>query len=95
MSWTSCFTASPAAAACSLSTLERVDEREFGYLLAWIGRAYESSVGPDGDPPRSSIDGRATIVLRAPADPLRERTRLRAPHGTLELPDFTLEVVRR
>jgi uncharacterized protein (TIGR02677 family) len=79
----------------ALSTLERVDQREFGYLLTWIGRAYESSAGPDGTRRAASIDGRVTIVLRAPADPLRQRTRLCAPHGTLELPDFTLEVVRR
>ncbi len=78
-----------------LSTLERVDAHEFRHLLAWIGRAYEAPAGPDGARRAGSTDGRATILLRQPADPHRERTRLRAPHGTLDLPDFHIEVVRR
>ena len=64
--------------------------------ICWPGSAAPTSqLGrPDGDRRASSIDGRATIVLREPpADPLRERTRLRAPHGTFDLPDFELEVV--
>ncbi len=78
-----------------LSALQQVDAREFDHLLGWIGRAYESPPGPDGVRWASSTDGRATIALLPPADPLRERTRLRAPHGTLDLPDFRIEVLHR
>jgi uncharacterized protein (TIGR02677 family) len=78
-----------------LSTLERVDAHEFRHLLAWIGRAYEAPPGPDGARRAGSSDGRATIVLRQPADPGRDRARLRAPHGTLDLPDFQIEVAGR
>jgi uncharacterized protein (TIGR02677 family) len=78
-----------------LSALERVDEREFVHVLRWIGRAYESPAAADGTRNALSIDGRAAIVLRAPADPLRERTILRAPHGRLDVPDYALEVRAR
>lgn len=78
----------------ALSALESVDTHEFRHLLAWIGRAYEASAGPDGLRRATSTDGRATIVLRQPADPLSERARIRAPHGTLDLPDFRVEVIR-
>ncbi|HWH12505.1 MAG TPA: TIGR02677 family protein [Solirubrobacteraceae bacterium] len=79
----------------ALSSLESVDTHEFRHLLAWVGRAYEAPAGPDGLRRASSTDGRVTIVLRAPNDPLRERARIRAPHGTLDLPDFRLEVLER
>ena len=78
-----------------VSSLERVDAHEFRHLLGWIGRAYESPPGRDGARRASSTDGRATIALRPPADPRRERARLRAPHGTLDMPDFEIEVLRR
>jgi uncharacterized protein (TIGR02677 family) len=78
-----------------LSSLARVNHSEFRHLLAWIGRAYESPVGADGRRRAGSTDGRATIALREPADPHRERTKLSAPHGTLDLPDFELEVLTR
>lgn len=78
-----------------VSMLERVDAHEFRHLLAWIGRAYEAAPGPDGARRASSTDGCATIELRQPTDPRGERARLRAPHGTLDLPDFRLEVVPR
>jgi uncharacterized protein (TIGR02677 family) len=78
-----------------LSALTQVNHGEFRHLLAWIGRAYESPPGPDGGRRAQSTDGRATIVLREPRDPFRERTRLTAPHGTLDLPDFELEVLTR
>ncbi|MGH2842519.1 MAG: TIGR02677 family protein [Solirubrobacteraceae bacterium] len=78
-----------------LSSLERVNHSEFRHLLAWIGRAYESPAGLDGARRAASTDGRATIALREPRDPHRTRTRLRAPHGTLELPDYELEVITR
>lgn len=78
-----------------LSDLAHVNDEEFRHLLAWIGRAYESPAGADGARRASSTDGRATIMLREPRDPQRERTRLNAPHGTLELPDFELEVLTR
>jgi uncharacterized protein (TIGR02677 family) len=77
-----------------LSALEHVDRAEFAYLLAWIGRAYESAPAVDGSRRAGSADGRAAIVLREPRDG-SERTRLQAPHGTLDLPDYTLEVVPR
>ncbi|MGI8414515.1 MAG: TIGR02677 family protein [Solirubrobacteraceae bacterium] len=78
-----------------LSMLQHVDAREFSHLLEWIGRAYEAPPSRDGTRQAGSRDGRATIALRPPADPTRERTRMRAPHGTLDLPDFQLEVLRR
>ena len=78
-----------------LSSLERVDAHEFRHLLGWIGRAYESAPGRDGARRASSTDGRATIALRQPADSHRERARLHAPHGTLDLPDFEIEVLSR
>jgi uncharacterized protein (TIGR02677 family) len=78
-----------------LSSLQQVDAHEFGHLLGWIGRAYESPPALDGVRRAASTDGRATIALHPPADPFRERARLRAPHGTLDLPDFRIEVLRR
>lgn len=78
-----------------LSALQRVDTHEFAHLLAWIGRAYETPASADGSRRAGSTDGRATIALRPPADPHRERARLRAPHGTLDTPDFAIEVLRR
>jgi uncharacterized protein (TIGR02677 family) len=78
-----------------LSMLERVDAHEFCHLLAWIGRAYEAPAGSDGTRRAASSDGRATVVLRQPADPGRDRARLRAPHGMLDLPDFEIEVASR
>lgn len=78
-----------------VSSLERVDAHEFRHLLGWIGRAYESAPGRDGARRASSTDGRATIALRPPADSRRERARLRAPHGMLDMPDFEIEVLRR
>lgn len=78
-----------------LSELRRVNHSEFRHLLAWIGRAYESPAADDGARRASSTDGRATIALREPRDPHGERTRLTAPHGTLELPDFELQVLTR
>jgi uncharacterized protein (TIGR02677 family) len=73
-----------------LSALEHVDHSEFTHLLAWIARAYERAPARDGSRRAGSADGRATIVLFEP--PEAERTTLRAPHGTLELPDYRLEV---
>jgi hypothetical protein len=81
--------------AIRLSQLLEVNRSEFRHLLAWIGRAYESPAGADGRRRAHSTDGRATIALREPADPRRQRTKLHAPHGTLELPDFELEVLKR
>lgn len=77
-----------------LSSLERVDTQEFVHLLAWISRAYESPAGDDGARRAGSADGRATVLLREPPERGR-RTRLRAPHGTLDLPDYELEVALR
>jgi uncharacterized protein (TIGR02677 family) len=79
----------------TLSMLGHVDAHEFRHLLAWIGRAYEAPPTADGLRRAGSSDGRVTIALRQPRDPHQERTRLRAPHGTLELPDFHIEVLRR
>ena len=75
--------------------LEQVDAHEFRHLLGWIGRAYEAPPGPDGTRRASSTDGRATIAIRQPDEPVRQRARLRAPHGTLDLPDFQIEVLGR
>jgi uncharacterized protein (TIGR02677 family) len=76
-----------------LSALEAVDTREFSYLLAWIGRAYEAPAGSDGRRRATSSDGRVAIALRPPDDPHAQRARLRAPHGTLDVPDFEVEVL--
>ena len=84
-----------ARGAIKLSALERIDAHEFRHLLAWIGRAYESPAAGDGTRRAESSDGRATIALRPPADPRAQRARLRAPHGTLDLPDFEIEVLGR
>lgn len=78
-----------------LSSLAQVNQSEFRHLLVWIGRAYESPAGADGTRRAHSTDGRAKIALREPRDPHLERTRLRVPHGTLDLPDFELEVLTR
>jgi uncharacterized protein (TIGR02677 family) len=78
-----------------LSALVEVDEREFVHLLRWVSRAYEGPAGPDRTRRALSIDGRAAIVLREPADPLRERAELRAPHGLLDVPDYELQVRSR
>jgi len=75
-----------------LSALAEVDEREFAHLLRWVGRAYEGPAASDGTRRALSIDGRAAIRLREPADPLNDRTELRAPHGRLDVPDYELEV---
>jgi uncharacterized protein (TIGR02677 family) len=75
-----------------LSVLERVDPGEFAHLLDWIGRAYEAPARPDGTRLADSRDGRVAIVLCPPDDPLAIRTSLRAPHGTLELPDYEIAV---
>lgn len=75
-----------------LSALQGVDSREFHHLLGWIGRAYESPAHADGSRRATSTDGRAVIVLRPPTDPRRERARLCAPHGTLDTPDFAIEL---
>lgn len=77
-----------------LSALEQVDQTEFAHLLAWISRAYESAPARDGSRRAGSADGRATILMHAPRD-ASDRTTLRAPHGTLELPDYRLEVMLR
>lgn len=81
--------------AVKLSAIESIDEREFRHLLAWISRAYEGPARRDGTRHASSSDGRATIALLPPRHPERERARLRVPHGTLELPDFRIEVLER
>ena len=78
-----------------LSGIERVEANEFRHVLGWLGRAYETPPGTDGARRASSLDGRAAIVLHPPPNPQRERTLLRAPHGTLELPDFHIEVLIR
>ncbi len=77
-----------------MSCLEQVDELEFAHLLAWIGRAYETPPGRDGAHRAASTDGRTSIRLVAPDDP-RPTVTLTAPHGTLHLPNFLLEVTSR
>jgi uncharacterized protein (TIGR02677 family) len=79
----------------TLSRLESVNLAEFRHLLQWIGRAYESPADGDGARRASSIDGRATIILHLPPHPRTARTRLHAPHGSLELPDYRIEVAHR
>jgi hypothetical protein len=75
-----------------LSDVARVDEHELEHLLAWISRAYEAPAR-DGVRRAGSSDGRGEIRLVAPTD--GTRTTLRAPHGTLETPDYRLEVTLR
>jgi hypothetical protein len=81
--------------AIKVSALEQVDAHEFRHLLSWIGRAYESPAAADGTRRADSSDGRAAIALRPPSDPRAQRALLRAPHGTLDLPDFEIEVLGR
>jgi uncharacterized protein (TIGR02677 family) len=81
--------------AIKVSALEQVDAHEFRHLLSWIGRAYESPAAADGTRCADSSDGRAAIALRPPSDPRAQRALLRAPHGTLDLPDFEIEVLGR
>jgi uncharacterized protein (TIGR02677 family) len=78
--------------AVRLSDVAQVDERELTHLLAWISRAYEAPAR-DGIRRAGSSDGRGEIRLVEPPD--RARTTLRAPHGTLETPDYRLEVTLR
>jgi hypothetical protein len=75
-----------------LSDLAQVEERELIHLLAWISRAYEVPAR-DGVRRAGSSDGRGEIRLVEP--PNGARTTLRAPHGTLETPDYRLEVTLR
>ena len=63
---------------------------QFAHLLACIVRAYESPTRPEGRRRAATSDGRITIALREPGT---QRARLRAPHGTLDLPDFHIEVI--
>lgn len=78
--------------AVRLSDVAQVDERELTHLLSWVSRAYEAPAH-DGVRWAGSSDGRAEIRLVEPAD--GARTTLRAPHGTLETPDYRLEVTLR
>jgi len=78
--------------AVRLSDVAEVDERELTHLLAWVSRAYETPAR-DGLRRAASSDGRAEIRLVEPPD--GARTLLRAPHGTLETPDYRLEVTLR
>jgi uncharacterized protein (TIGR02677 family) len=78
--------------AVRLSDVAKVDERELSHLLAWISRAYEAPAR-DGVRRAGSSDGRAEIRLVEPENAVR--TTLRAPHGTLETPDYRLEVTLR
>lgn len=76
-----------------LSSLERLDRVEFGQLLGWVGRAFESGRDEHGVRRAESQDGRATILLRAPADD--GRVVLHTPDGRLEAADYELEVIAR
>jgi len=78
--------------AVRLSDVARVDERELSHLLAWISRAYEAPAR-DGVRRAGSSDGRGEIRLVEPSD--GARTALHAPHGTLETPDYRVEVTLR
>ncbi len=75
-----------------LSDLEALDPCSFSHLLSWISRAYEAPAIA-GRRRASSADGRAEIVLVAPAD--GARTVLCVPFGRLETPDYRLEVELR
>jgi len=78
--------------AVRLSDVAQVDERELTHLLSWVSRAYEAPAR-DGVRRAGSSDGRAEIRLVEPRD--GAATTLRAPHGTLETPDYRLEVTLR
>lgn len=73
----------------ALSDLVTLDPCSFGHLLAWVSRAYETPA-TEGRRRASSSDGRAEIVLVAPAD--GARTVLEVAHGRLDTPDYRLEV---
>ena len=78
-----------------ISALEHANAAEFRHLLHWLSRAYEAPAHPDGTRRAGSIDGRATIVLTPPPDPTTDRAKLKVPHGTLDLPDYRIEVIQR
>jgi uncharacterized protein (TIGR02677 family) len=78
--------------AVRLSDVAQVDERELTHLLAWISRAYEAPAH-GGVRRAGSSDGRGEIRLVEPPD--GARTTLHAPHGTLETPDYRVEVTLR
>lgn len=80
--------------AVNLSDLTGLDEAEFRHLLAWLGRAFETSRDATGARHADSQDGRARIVLREPARG-RAPVVLRVPQGRFTTRDYRIEVRAR
>ena len=78
----------------NLSNLGSVSEIEFGHLLHWIGRAFETPRDGSGARCADSRDGRAQIVLRGSA-PNRSRIVLTTPQGRFTTSDYVIEVNAR
>ena len=74
-----------------LADVGSLREGDFRHLLAWIGRAFETSRDAAGSRHAWSSDGRARITLHAPTD---ERITITTPRGTFDSPNYALEVSR-
>lgn len=77
-----------------LSDLTRLSEVEFGHLLHWIGRAFETPKDATGRRGADSQDGRARIMLH-PAEAGRMPIVLCVPQGRFTTADYRIEVARR
>jgi uncharacterized protein (TIGR02677 family) len=74
-----------------LSDLATLSETEFGHLLRWIGRAFETPKDAAGARRADSQDGRARIALRPP-EPGRSPVVLHVPQGRFTTADYEIEV---
>jgi uncharacterized protein (TIGR02677 family) len=74
-----------------LSDIARFGTVEFGHLLHWIGRAYETPAHDDGTRRASSRDGRAAVLLRPPAAD-EPPVVLAVPQGRFTTANYRLEV---
>jgi hypothetical protein len=77
-----------------LSDLAQLSEVEFGHLLHWIGRAFETPRDAAGSRRADSQDGRARIVLH-PAEAARAPIVLCVPQGRFTTADYRIEVAPR
>ena len=68
------------------------DQVQFEHLLAWLGRALETTPDADAGLRRAeSVDGLVVIVLHEPDDP-RPTVTLNTPAGVFHTPDYRLEI---
>jgi len=76
----------------ALSDIGALSSVEFGHVIDWICRAYESTPDKDGSRSASSLDLSLLVLLRPPIDPA-ERAVLDTTYGKLHAPNYTLEVI--